>query len=386
MVRADLFVFGYFSVTLDASDIRKASDILIKNGISAKINSDGNFLIPYRYRERLEKLFFGKVNYKISEPSGLFGALIKNKNKIGVFIGLFIIGVLLLFSSNIVWDVRIEGADGEDTEKILLELKEAGLSAGKMWNRLDLSEIEHNTLIASDSVSWLNINRRGSVAYVKVSDKILHIPEPEPDGYANIVAVRDCVIEEIIVKRGYAMVKKGETVKKGQVLISGVIPTELGGGFCYAEGEVNGIYTDTVSVDVKNEKTEKEYGKRSVCKISLNFFGKNINIFKKHRQVGENCDIIEEKEDLVIGKKLPISVIKDYTYPYELISTPLSSEEMVFLAAEMLKEKMAEFLSDKEAKRLKTGGEFYDGGYRMLCEAVVCSSVTKIQEFKVSLE
>lgn len=386
MVRLDFFIFGYFKVTVDVSDILGVTDIFIKNSVSAKINSDGSFLIPYRFKGKIEKLLSEKVKYEISEPLGLYGALIKNKNKLGALIGAAVILFLVIFSGGIVWDVRIEGAEEADEAEIIEELKEAGLSVGKRWNRLNLSEIEHNTLLLSDSVSWLNINRRGTVAYVKISDKILHVPEPLPEGYANVVAARDCVIEEIIVKRGYAMVKKGESVKKGQILISGVIPTELGGGFCYADGEILGIYDDVIEVSVKREKTEKIYGEPLISGIGINFFGKNINIFKKYRQVTEECDIIKENKSITVGKKLPISIIRDYIHPYEYVTTPLTDEETIAMASERLKEEMLLFLSEKEPKKLKTGGEFYDGGYRMFCEAVVCSNVAKVQEFKVSLE
>lgn len=386
MVRADLFILGYFRVTVDASDISKVTNIFINNRVSAKIDKNGSFLIAFRFRKKLEPLLDGKVSYRISEPRGLFGALIKNKSKVGALIGVFLIAILLAFSSDTVWDVRIEGPEEINEEKIIEELSLAGLSVGKRWSRLNLSEVEHNTLILSDSVAWLNINRRGTVAYVKISDKILHITDPEPQGYANIVAIRDCVIDEIIVKRGYAMVKKGESVKKGQILISGVIPTELGGGFCYADGEISGIYNDIVEVSVQARKSEKIYGEPKVSKIMINFFGTDINIFKNYRQSTKECDIIKEKENLTIGKKLPISIIKDYIYPYQSVTKLLSNEEMVAVASERLKEEMLVFLSDKEAKKLKTGGNFYEDGYRMFCEAVVCSSVAKIQEFKVSLE
>ena len=38
--------------------------------------------------------------------------------------------------------------------------------------------------------------------------------------FSNIVADRDGIIEEITVKKGYATVKPGDVVKKGDILIS----------------------------------------------------------------------------------------------------------------------------------------------------------------------
>ena len=381
MVRADLFLLGYFRISIAAEDKRLVSDIFLKREISVTIRRDNTFIIPYRQKNRIEQLLSGRVSYEISEPLGLYGALVRNKKRYGAFLGIFFVAALFFLSSRIVWDVRIEGEYEGDEKEILAELSEAGLSVGRLWSRLDTAEIEMNTLEISDKIGWLNINRRGTVAYVVISEKDIHAPNVKPEGYANIVAARDCVIEEIIVKNGYATVKKGESVRKGDVLISGVIPTELGGGFCYAEGEVIGSYPEKISISVSEEKTEKHYAKKELCNSAVNFFGININIFKKTRQSEALCDIIKEKEQLTFVKRLPITVEKTYCLPYEIKSISLSREEMTALASEKLAEALTEFLKDKEAKRLITSGEFFEGGYRMVCDTVVSSDVTEIKEF-----
>ncbi len=381
MVRADLFLLGYFIISIAPEDKRLVSDIFLKRGISVSFRRDNSFVIPYRQKKRIAELLSGKVSYEISKPLGLYGSLICNKKRYGVFLGLISVLFLYILSSRIVWDIRIEGEYEGDESEILAELSEAGLSVGKVWSRIDTSEIEMKVLDISDSIGWLNINRRGTVAYVVISEKELHEPDVKPEGYANIVAARDCVIEEIIVKSGYATVKKGESVRKGEVLISGVIPTELGGGFCYAEGEVIGSYPERIDISVAEQKDEKRYGERELSESTVNFFGITINIFKKTRQSEELCDIIKEKEQLTLVKRLPVTVEKTYSVPYETESVPLSKEEMTALASKKLAEALTEFLKDKEAKRLITSGEFFEGGYRMVCDTVVSSDVTEIKEF-----
>jgi similar to stage IV sporulation protein len=381
MVRADFLLLGYFRFRVAPEEKVKVSDIFLRNGMSVSFDKSGGFMVGYRQKSRVERLLTGKVSYEVSEPRGIFGFLVSNKKRYGAIFGIVFVLIIAYFSSRIVWDVRIEGADGESEEKILEELSMAGLSEGKLWKRLDRAEIEIKALGISDSVGWLNINRRGNVAYVKVSKKELHAPEQKQDGFASIVAARDCVIEEIIVKSGYATVKKGESVRAGEVLISGVIPTELGGGLCYAEGEVIGRYPDRVSVVAERQKEEKSYGERELLSLSVNFFGFNINIFKKTRQSEGLCDIIKEKERIKLLKRLPISVEKSYLIPYETVSVKLSDEEMTALASERLCEALADFLKDKEPKRLSAAGEFFEGGYRMVCDTVVSSDVTEIKEF-----
>lgn len=383
MVRLDLFVFGCVTVTVDKSDRCAAADILLKNGIGSTLNSEGEFIIPYRKKEKISKLFSLKIDYSISEAKGIYPFLYKQRHRYGAFLGIICFALLIFLSADIVWDIRIEGAEKGKEAVILEELSDAGLSVGKRWSKIDKSKVEINAVSDSENIAWLNVNRRGGVAYVKVSDKILYQEGEENCGTANIVASRDCVIEEIIVERGYAMVKKGESVKAGDLLISGVIPTELGGGFCYASGVVIARYNEKIEVITDNTKESKTYTDKILTGMSVNIFGKRINIFKRYRQYAGDCDIIEEKRDLRLYKKLPISISKNYAMPYETKETELSKDEQIGLCSELLKTKLNDFLSDKEAKRLVTQGEFLSDGYRMFCDVTVSSSVGKIQEFEV---
>ena len=383
MVRPDLLLFGYVVIAVVEEDKALASDILLGHGLGAAFDKKGRFIIPYRLYECVKALFDSKIRYTASEPRGLYGLAMRYKGRIGIIIGIIFTTLLFVISSDFVWDVRIEGIDSEKADEIYGELSESGLSVGKRWSRLDKNQVEINMLRNSDSVAWLNINRRGTVAYVKVSDKKMYEEDEEPEGYANVVAARDCVIEEIMVESGYPMVKKGESVKAGEVLISGVIPTELGGGFCYAKGSVTGRYTDKVEVEAERNFTVKTYTDRTLIKYTLKFFGKDINIFKKYGQPSEGCDIIEKTEYVTVWKRLPISIRKTYSSSYETKTSELSDAELVSLASERLREALLLFLADKEAKRMVSSGEFTEIGYRMVCDTVVSSEVTKIQEFEV---
>jgi len=383
MPRLDLLIFGYFRISVDVSDKAIVSDMLLRNKISAKFKENGEFIIPYRTLEKVKELFGEKVKYSVSEPLGLFGALVKYKKRVGMFLGIMAAVILVGISSDFVWDVRIDGVPEDEVGQISNELSLAGLDVGKRWSKIDKNRVEINMLNLSTRVGWININRRGAVAYVKISEKTLYQEDEVKEGYANIVAARDCVIEDITVKSGYAMVKKGESVRAGEVLISGVIPTELGGGFCYADGEVTGRYNDSVSVTVSRSVYEKEYSDTRFFECNINFFGKRINIFKRYGQSGGEYDIIEKKEDVSFVKKLPISINKTYFSYYETKVTELSDDKLILLASERLRSELLLFLKDKDARRMVTSGEFTADGYKMTCDTVVLSDIAKIQKFKV---
>ena len=386
MVKLDKILLGYCVLTVEKEDIGAAINIFLKSGVSLKINKDGKCVIRLSDRRKIEELLAGGVKYSLSEPRGIFGALFSNRQRFGFFAAIVISVVLLFLSSDIVWDVRIEGAEGFDAEAIICELKEAGFSVGKRWSRIDTGAVEINMLKSSERVGWLNINRRGCVAYVKVSNKPLPPDNQVPTGYASIVASRDCVIEEIIVECGYPLVKKGESVRAGQVLISGAIPSEIGGGFCYARGEVKGRFSEEISVSVAEIQKNVVYGEDKLIECTAIIFGFSLNIFKNYRQDAKEYDIINKTDDVTLLKKLPISVVRTYRRPYSVEDKILTEEEMAADASAKLTEKLLSFLSDMEAVRLKTRGEFSDNEYVMTCDALVIGSVAEVKEFQVSKE
>lgn len=388
MINTDRLILGYVVFRIDKDDVQYATDLLLGANITAKISSDGRFAASLRDRGRIEELLRGKIEYSVSTPRGVSGVLGRLFQRRGIIAAIFVTFLLYLFLGRLVWDVRVESDDIDFANTVREELKNNGLYVGAEWGEIDKSSIEARLLSSSDNVSWININRRGCVAYVSVIRKEWNDAPTPPTGYANVVADRDCIIEEITVKRGVPAVKVGDSVKRGDLLISGIIPTELGGGFCYAEGEVRGRYSDGISVEVSSSFTDKIYGEEYTEKIMLSFFDFSINIFKRYGNLPSECDIIEEKSafSLSDGKSLPISVTKTKVREYSYKTVSLSKDEMINLAKEEMQEKLNLFLSDKDLLSIRTDGGFSDEGYILFSELVLRGNVVKITEFEFNSE
>ena len=383
MIRPDYLVLGYFYLTVEPESVLNVSQLLLKNGISARIRN-GTVILPARLYKDIDQMLPG-LEYRKSRILGLYGALLSARHRYGIMLALLVVSALFFFLNSLVWDVRIEGCESGLEDEIIAELESAGLSVGSRWRRIDKGEIEARVLASSDRVSWLNINRRGIVAYVRVIDKVIRQPEEAPKGYANVVASVDCIIENITVKSGVAMVEVGESVRAGQILISGVIPAELGGGYCYAEGYVTGRYTDTVSVSVAEEQREREYTDTSLGAFSVKIFGFSINILKIYGNSQESCDIIEKTKNVMLGGvRLPIRLEYSELHRYTETTRWLTPAELTAQAADGLHLKLLDRLSSAELVSLSTDGEFTDGGYIMRAYAVVRAGVGITKEFELN--
>ncbi len=382
------YIFGYAVITLEKTDIPSALTKLCVARISFDALADGRIVFPLWALTRVKKLL---SDYKIIELSrgGLPIKLRKLFGRWGIIAAIIVFVFFEILSSLIVWDVRIVGeVSDEEGELIKEELSSSGLSVGALWHRLDKNKVEESLLFNSELVGWLNINRRGTVAYVSVVKKDIHKDEDNiKTGYSSIVAARDCVIEDILVKNGIALVEKGESVRRGQVLISGVIPTDKGGGYLYAEGKVIGSFSEKLSIRVEGALAEKVYIGEPTRDLSINFFGKDINIFKKFGNCTESCDIIEEKEDVyILGVRLPISYTVRKIQKYELRERRLTELEMARLAREKLSSCLRDRLGEGELISLISRVNISDSAYQLEADIVICENIAENKEFQFIVE
>ena len=388
MVRIDRFLLGYIKIKIKENDISYAADCLLENNITATIGRKGEIVVSLSQAKKVKAALEGNVDFEASVPKGMGGFLINNRRRYGLICAFVSVFVLCIFLNGLVWDVRIEGVSDEVAKTLMTELFDNGLYVGADWDEINKSRVEAAVLSKSDSVSWININRRGTVAYVSALTKETHKEKEIPKGYANIVASCDCIIEEIVVRSGVSMVKVGQSVKAGDLLISGIIPSELGGGFCYADGTVRGRYSDSVFVTVSNEEEYKVYNGEFLKDVSLNIFNFSINIFKNYRNLSAKCDIIEEKSEFTLtdNKSLPISFTKTFVKEYVLQKRLLSISEMADKASLMLRDELNSFLFDKELRVITTNAAYSEEKYELYADMVLCGEVAKISGFEFETE
>ena len=384
MITLDLFLFGYAVYTVEEDSMTEILNVIRKNDISVRFCKN-KFALRLDKIKRFEALIGSRVKLKRSELKGFGGIVYRTAHRYGILLAALVFVVLSVISSDVVWDIRIEGGEEADKAEIYAALSECGLEVGSRWSKIDKSKLEASLLSVSDSLAWVNLNQRGCVAYLKVKENENIMSSEQKKGYANIVAKRDAVIEEITVEKGYAMVSAGDSVKAGDLLISGVIPTELGGGFCYAEGVVKGRISDNIECEAAYEIEEKTVGKGEIESVILNFFKFRINIFKSYRNFSINYDIIESNEEnSILGKRMPISISVRYAVPYEIVKRKLTKDETVALASERMSSLVCDRLKDSTLLRIKTAAEFKDRAYVISTNFVCVEDISKEIPFEVS--
>lgn len=385
MVRIDFLIFGYRKITLSPEDLSEVTSNLLRAKIPSSITNDGKITVRERDIPRVIALGITREE-NISKPLGLLGAIKQIHHKRAVVSALVLSMLLVIVSSLLVWDIRIEGNESIPSVSIEEELTKYGIKKGMFVAKIDESRAEVEILEENSEISWININKRGGVIYVKLAESEATKEEKvEKKGYSNVIATYDCVIEEITVKRGTAQVKKGDVVKKGDLLISGIVSSGESIDFCYAEGIVKGrVREQIVAESDRNYEKISEKSEKSAY-LDIYFFNFRINIFKIYRKLQNKCDIIEEIKTFSFpnGKKLPLLLVFGKEKTYEKKTVELSDEELVRMTSELLSAKTAARLANSDLLKLKTEGEFTESGYKMTSSVVFLCSVGEDSVFYV---
>ncbi|MBQ9156032.1 MAG: sporulation protein YqfD [Eubacterium sp.] len=140
-------------------------------------------------------------------------------------IGAFCLSILLLFiSSRFIWKIDTEGCYSHSREELLDYLKEKGIHSGMRISALSCADLEEQIREDFSDISWVSCERKGTELTVAVKET-LDDKETEvlPDYPCNLIAAKEGVIDSIIVRSGTGKVRKGDKVKKGDVLIEGLI-------------------------------------------------------------------------------------------------------------------------------------------------------------------
>ena len=379
-------IFGWFRVVCPRGAVEKVLNTLLENGANSwgYYTADDVFELSVgRKGERILKANFADLTFEAKGAPVYLKSLLRRP---GLLLGGVFALAIFLLGTTLVWDIRIEGNQKISDAVIEQALSEAGLSVGMQLADVDRERITLAVLENEKSVSYLAINLRGGVAYVKVMENATPPSSETHTGGANLVASCDALIDSLAVRRGETCVRAGQVVRKGELLVSGVTDAHAGNRLLYAEGEVFGRVKEsfTVTVPLQSDTTVQK-GKKTVGFL-LNFFGKTINIFDRGGNLPSSCGTIYNWERYM----LPGDVALPFSFAYvtepetENVTATLKQSEAVACAVRLANERLARELENGELISRTLDGAFTENAYVLTCEYVCVKNIAKTQEFEIN--
>ena len=376
------WLFGWREITADGDAAKFLTDLLLKENIPAEIRTDENATTVRVGRAAgkwiLKALSENGINVRVGEIRGLPGLFRKTIKRPGAVCGVVLAVLLFAFARTRLWDVRIEGDGSVDEDAIREIVYAAGLRPGMKLREISPESVSSACLLREDVFSGINVTLSGVVAKVEWLGREQGDPiaSPSSDG-VNVVASCDGVIVSVEPTSGTAVVVPGQTVHKGDLLISGV----TGGGAVRASGKVTATVTREFTATVPKAVTTNRIEKKNAVSLSFRMFGEELF------SIGAGGDSVSEKEwTLPGGIVLPFSFRVGYLHKTVLENVELTEAEAAQNALRRLRWIVREALAEGELIREEISGGFDDAGYTATAKTEYLINIAKPLAFTVGNE
>lgn len=303
------------------------------------------FSVRRKDYRRLRKLTEGRgEQLRAVRWMGAFFAAKKLIRRPILLVGMALILWLTLFLPSRILFVEVEGNEAVPERLIMEYAAQNGLGFGTK-RRLIRSERLKNQLMQSiPNLQWVGVNTVGCRAVISVKERT-DLPEEEPaPPISSIVAERDGVVREMTVIAGSPLCKPGDSVKKGQVLISGYTDLGLVLRAEQAQGEIFAETSRNFSAAIPENWVQKTIETHSEKKISLIIGKKRINFQKGSGILDTTCGKMYSEYYLTLpgGFRLPIALAVERWTTHECHDVALEESSAGRILSEFAQRQLAQ--------------------------------------------
>ena len=334
---------GYICVCVKGRQVNRFLNLCSKNGIQLwRINYD----IEHSLRANLRLRDFydikpylrkTKTKLRIISKKG-FPFWCHRHPKLKWFLSIvFCLCCIGIYSLNFVWKIEVKGNEKVSTQEILDCLQENEINVGLKREEVDCSKIEWILREQFQQLGWVSVYFENIQLCVEVKESLYDVlgdSQTEEGKSYHLVANKDAVISSIVTRAGNALVKAGQSVKKGDILVlgqneifddSGEIKNTLYfqadalifGEVMYdielplSELEIMGLkisgnYNDSMLLKLGYQKVDFIIQKMS--KNGVIVIDKNIKLQKNERKISFQVKIYTREQ---IGINIPVEEVRE---------------------------------------------------------------------------
>jgi len=238
-----------------------------------------------------------KVKAAVIKRNGL-PFLLKDLYKRRMFILFLLFFVLLMhYQRTHLWSVSVEGNTTITYDRIMDFLLDTYYAPGMKIQGFPKNEAEKSMRNAFPEISWICISTEGTVLNVSLIENIGESPSEDDFIPSSVYAAEDGIVKRLLVGSGTPMVKVGDEVKKGDLLISGIVGEDnlkaYGKSPIFTEAKGDYICEITVPYynEIKREEMTRFYDEKR--KTTIGLLNKNLNTAFFNKTKKENETILK---------------------------------------------------------------------------------------------
>lgn len=340
-------VLGTFQADIDGFESARLIDDLCKRCKVLSLNVANDTVsvsLPFYQEKYLAKMCEDSNSVMaVRSRKGLYYFVSRYLKRYGIAIGILLFVIFGFLLSNTVLKIRVIGAQTPEFEQIVREtVAAAGIKPGKFIPSIDFADVELTLFKSSPYIAWTSIGHSGSVVTVNVSLATLKVNTDEGRIPCNILASRDGRIVSADVLAGEFTTLIGNAVRKGEMLVSGIVYNKNGGAYYYHSiAKIIAEFDETVCFEQELFDTVETTGE-TVTKSYLSFFDFDIPIPSRGKP-SQNAVITSSSTGLnFFGVSLPMSV-KKVSYTEVITKNKIYSQDD---AEKVLMDKLAAYESN----------------------------------------
>ena len=231
--------------------------------------------------------------------------------KIENFVFLLLAAIFFVLLSNTIVKVNINSNNKELVKSLTKSLDNYNIKRFALKkDYIEINNIKNNILEEyKEKIEWLEIESIGMTYNIKLEErkiKKLDIGE----GKCNVIAQSDGIITKFIANKGVVLIKNNQSVKEGDILITGQISLndEIKADVC-ASGDVYAEKWYYVTIDMPTTYFKKEYTNKKRYNLLFEYDNRDYKIFKSRLQ---NYDSDAKEIVSILNKK--IFLLTEYEY------------------------------------------------------------------------
>ena len=307
----------YLSVRITSAEPERLLSMLTDSGINlTQISPVDQLSFDVRINRskfaQLEKLMekYGS-SYKVLQRQGTLWYLENMWKRPVLLVGIVLFLCFSFFLSGRIFFVTVSGNQTVSDKLVIAQAEKCGIKFGAKASQVRSEEVKNQLLDQLPQLQWIGVTTHGTVANIQVKERSAKETEQQTENaVCSIVAARDGVITSQTIYSGNSLVTVGESVKKGDVLVSGYTEYD---NFLKAEQANAEVFAYTLRENqvisplpsaIRTENT----GKRTCYKLHIG--KKVINLCNHSGILGGGCVKIylEEYWTLPGGFRIPVYI------------------------------------------------------------------------------
>lgn len=305
----DFLKKGYINVEIKLFNPERLINLLWNRGIRVeKIEKKDVITLcmqikyaDYNEIRSMVKELHGEISIK--NKKGIVVWLIKFKNRSSYIVGIILFLGIFYFLSGFVWGVEVDDNKFLSPYEVRKAVYSLGAKPGVRKDKINIKQLEKGIEDSNENIMWVRARIEGSVLKVTVQERItpprnLQKNNEQVAHYKEIVAKMDGEIVMIYSSSGSPMVKRGDYVKKGDLLIEGAQGNEEHRYEVEPEGTVIAKTYEEKQVEIQISGNKKERTGKVDTDLYIEVAGKKIYL-KKATKSYQDYDKIESKDNFI---------------------------------------------------------------------------------------